>query len=581
MSFKHSILFRILVSSLAILVLVGSVTFVVVGRSYRQNTEEWLTAQAAAFTAVADAARNDMSRLHTMKVFNQDELLQELRGIQEKNGSYRDSRLYKTIPVVAGWMAAKAAAKDEGIDFRIAALEARNPDNDPRKDAEAGEFRTRMLEDLTRQVGAGGQLQLTRVDAAHNQMHYLRAIVLGEDCMTCHGDPKTSPTGDGKDIVGFEMENWKPGVMHGAFELVMPLAPRDAAMAKFATQTAMWAVPLLVLAGLIYWLSLRARLQRPLLDLADRMRDIAEGEGDLTKRLSLDRRDELGEVSRWFDRFVDRVHDTVAGVARGSRQIDEASRMIAQESHRLASGASEQAATIEEVSATLVEINNGSSRTARKCQEANQLAANANEAARQGNTEIARMNAAMAEIQESSRAVTQVVEVIHSVAFQTNLLALNAAVEAARAGDAGKGFAVVAEEVRNLAQRSAEAATKTGKLIEDAANRAENGARLAQEVQKAFEGIATQTHGVSELLQGVTSESSTQERNITQITQGVTELSQVTQDNAASAEELATTSNESSSQVSGLSKLACSFKLRPEALQVGAAPRHGDGHDLD
>lgn len=180
------------------------------------------------------------------------------------------------------------------------------------------------------------------------------------------------------------------------------------------------------------------------------------------------------------------------------------------------------------------------------------------------------MSSAVGQIKQSSSEISKIIKVIDEIAFQTNLLALNAAVEAARAGEAGKGFAVVAEEVRNLAQRSAEAAKSTSAMIEESVQRSENGVSIAGRVGKALEEITGATNKVNALLAEIASSSGEQAAGIGQVNQGVGQLDQVTQQNAGNSEELASSAEELSSQVASLNDLVAQFKVGQEHQTTAA-----------
>jgi len=320
-------------------------------------------------------------------------------------------------------------------------------------------------------------------------------------------------------------------------------------------------VPMTLLAGTVYSLLLKRWLTGPLGTLGDRLSDMSMGNCDLTKRVGLYRSDEIGAAATHFDAFVSRVHDALASAVTLSVDADSAATVIANESQRLADSSSTNAATIEEIMATLGEINDLSSKTADSCQSAAAGAERAKEAVTKGNTEVDRLTEAMDQIRESSQTITKVVGVIQDVSFQTNLLALNAAVEAARAGEAGKGFAVVAEEVRSLAQRSAAAAAETSSLIEEACRRAERGGAIAEEVALVLGQIHSETMQVGRLLDGAAEEVVHQNENVSMVTRGIDSLGDTSQDNAASAEELAVASTQSSQQIKRLQELVGGFRV--------------------
>lgn len=198
---------------------------------------------------------------------------------------------------------------------------------------------------------------------------------------------------------------------------------------------------------------------------------------------------------------------------------------------------------------------------AQNANQATKLATDARKAAEEGNESMKNMATAIDKIKVSSDETAKIVKTIDEIAFQTNLLALNAAVEAARAGDAGKGFAVVAEEVRNLAQRSAEAARNTADMINKSVENANGGVQISKEVGKQLkvivEGIVKSTNLISE----IDAASKEQAQGIEQINTAVAEMNKVTQQNAANSEESASASEELNSQAEELSAMISDFTL--------------------
>ncbi|MCX6955063.1 MAG: methyl-accepting chemotaxis protein [Verrucomicrobia bacterium] len=228
-----------------------------------------------------------------------------------------------------------------------------------------------------------------------------------------------------------------------------------------------------------------------------------------------------------------------AQLAEGSAQVTSAAAEVSTASQTLASGASEQASSLEETSASLEEISSMTKRNAQSAGDAKTFANQTRTAAETGAADMTAMTTAMDAIKSSSDNIAKIIKTIDEIAFQTNILALNAAVEAARAGEAGMGFAVVAEEVRSLAQRSAQAAKETAEKIEDSIQKSGRGVELSAKVAGSLSLIVEKARQVDTLIAGIATASSEQTQGISQVLTAVTQMDSVTQGTAATAEESA------------------------------------------
>lgn len=246
--------------------------------------------------------------------------------------------------------------------------------------------------------------------------------------------------------------------------------------------------------------------------------------------------------------ITDPISQAVGELTEGANQVASASSQLSSASEQLASGTSEQAAAIQETSASIEESDSMVKQNTDNTQEAAVLARKTKDFASRSNEKMGKMMVSMEELKKSSDEIAKIIKVIDEIAFQTNILALNAAVEAARAGDAGKGFAVVAEEVRNLAQKSAQATQDTAKIIEGNVNLSKQSVEMSQEVNGDIQEIDLQAQKVSELLQEIAVASKEQSQGIEQIDKAIRQMEQVLQANASTAEESASASRELSSQ---------------------------------
>jgi methyl-accepting chemotaxis protein len=252
-------------------------------------------------------------------------------------------------------------------------------------------------------------------------------------------------------------------------------------------------------------------------------------------------------------RGVGRILTSVTkALSRGADQTASAAGQVAAASQALAEGASEQAASLEETGASLEEMASMTRRNAESAQNAKAVAVQARESADAGAGQMRTLLTTMDAIQRASEEITKILKNIDEIAFQTNILALNAAVEAARAGEAGAGFAVVADEVRSLAQRSAAAAKETAAKIAASVTKSQEGAQVSAEVARSFGEIQAKVQQLDQLVAEIATASLEQTQGISQVNTAVTQMDQVTQGNAASAEESASASEELNAQAKSL-----------------------------
>ncbi len=253
---------------------------------------------------------------------------------------------------------------------------------------------------------------------------------------------------------------------------------------------------------------------------------------------------------------------TLGNIREAGSQITVGSEQVASASQALAQGSTEQASAIEQVTSSMEEVTQRTKANATEAGEANKLVSSVKDMAATGNDQMKDMISAMNDINESSETISKIIKTIDDIAFQTNILALNAAVEAARAGVHGKGFAVVAEEVRNLAAKSASAASETAEMIEDSIHKVGNGTKLAEETAKSLDEIVKSIEEVANLVAHITISSNEQATSISQIDQAISQVSSVVQTNAATSEQCAAASEELSNQAANLRNLLTNYKLK-------------------
>ncbi|MES1946236.1 methyl-accepting chemotaxis protein with syntaxin/epimorphin coiled-coil domain [Salinisphaera sp. C84B14] len=314
-------------------------------------------------------------------------------------------------------------------------------------------------------------------------------------------------------------------------------------------------------------------ITRPLGRAVDQAKAVAAG--DLTQRIDVHSTNEIGQLLAAQQAMVESLTTVVAEVRRNAESVSTASGQIAQGNSDLSQRTEEQAAALEQTSASMEEMGASASHNAENAATANRLAGEANSVAAEGGEVVAQVVATMREINDSSVQVSNIVAVIDGIAFQTNILALNASVEAARAGEQGRGFAVVANEVRNLAQRSADAAKEIKVLIETSVERIGQGTTLADRAGATMQQVVSAITNVSTIVEEMSSASREQNEAVRQASEAVTQIDETTQQNAALVEESAAAAESLRGQAVELVKLVQQFQLASQpARGVDAQPEH-------
>ncbi len=401
--------------------------------------------------------------------------------------------------------------------------------------------------------------QLVPNDDGSARLVYVTAdVAAAQACVTCHNSHPESPKKD-----------FKLGDLMGALVIEVPLT---AEIASARTQAAAMAGGMaLVITGVFAFLGLIIRrfIQRPVATFIDGME---RGAGDLTVRVPVGGRDEIGQLSAWFNRFMENLQHIMREVREGASSVTTASRELSGAAEQLSRGAQDQASSLDRTAAALEEITGTVKQNADNARQASQLAVGSRDVAEQGGQVVSDAVLSVREINTSSRKIADIISTIDEIAFQTNLLALNAAVEAARAGEQGRGFAVVAAEVRNLAQRSAAAAKEIKRLIQDSVQKVEAGSDLVDKSGETFNEIVGSVKRVTDIIAEMAAASQEQSSGIDGVNQAVTEMDRVTQANAAQTEELSSTAQSLADQAEQLRALVARFDLGDAAAHMPALP---------
>jgi methyl-accepting chemotaxis protein len=347
----------------------------------------------------------------------------------------------------------------------------------------------------------------------------------------------------------------------GGWWVVAEVSDTEAMASHWRTMYAFWALlaAATALLGVGLFVLVRRNVSQPLAQLTSAVTSVAQG--DLSQAFQSGRSDEIGRLVREVETMRQRFLGMMRELRSATDSINTAAVEIASGNQDLSARTEQAASNLEETAASMEQLTSTVRQSADAARQANQLAASAAEIAVRGGQVVGQVVTTMDEINHSSKKISDIIGVIDGIAFQTNILALNAAVEAARAGEQGRGFAVVAGEVRNLAQRSAQAAKEIKGLIGASVDKVETGSRLVADAGQTMSEIVGSVQRVSDIIGEITAAAGEQSDGIGQVNVAVTQLDQMTQQNAALVEESAAAAESLKDQAARLTQVVQIFRI--------------------
>lgn len=446
-------------------------------------------------------------------------------------------RVLNQVPIMASMKVGMSNAGEENYEFRVASKNPRNENN--RATAEEAAFIDQFE----------GNETIIHKDQKSNAYWVMRPVYLkaNEGCLNCHGNPADSPWGNGKDVLGANMEGWSDGELRGMFKIVSDLTPVQEKARAAIFNIATWGF-MICFVAIILGLSITKKINNVIEKIIKVTGKVSKG--DLSDQIEVSSNDELGQLSKYINLMIHSLSKVIGEVKESASRLTMATQEISSSSNSISEGAQKQASEFEEISSSIQSTaDSGLNAT----QQTRKSSIEANEAGKAMSESMSAMNA----IKDSSSKIEEAILVISEIAYQTNLLALNAAVEAARAGEHGKGFTVVAKEVKKLAEKSASSAEEIKVNIQTTLQDIQKGAETSDNAAGKIKSIVEAISKVSEEIENISLSSQQQAKAMENNTN-------ITTSNAASAEELAASSDQLASQAQILYDIVEKFKTKKE-----------------